>query len=152
MDISEIKDLIKSLGKKHTVILSSHILSEISQICDKVIIINKGKIVAIDTPSNLENIVNSNNSIIVTVEDKEQKMLSLKQKYQEISDVKLMKDNEDGTKQYCIYPNGEIDLRKTLFDILPKENITIFELKKSEATLEDAFIDLINKNTEGGED
>ena len=150
--IVEVRDLIKSLGKKRTVILSSHILSEISQICDKVIIINKGKIVAIDTPSNLENIVNSNNSIIVTVEDKEQKMLSLKQKYQEISDIKLMKDNEDGTKQYCIYPNGEIDLRKTLFDILPKENITIFELKKSEATLEDAFIDLINKNTEGGED
>lgn len=150
--IVEVRDLIKSLGKKHTVILSSHILSEISQICDKVIIINKGKIVAIDTPSNLENIVNSNNSIIVTVEDKEQKMLSLKQKYQEISDIKLMKDNEDGTKQYCIYPNGEIDLRKTLFDILPKENVTIFELKKSEATLEDAFIDLINKNTEGGED
>lgn len=150
--IVEVRDLIKSLGEKHTVILSSHILSEISQICDKVIIINKGKIVAIDTPSNLENIVNSDNSIIVTVEDKEQKMLSLKQKYQEISDIKLMKDNEDGTKQYCIYPNGEIDLRKTLFDILPKENITIFELKKSEATLEDAFIDLINKNTEGGED
>ena len=52
--ITEIRELIKKLGKTHTVILSSHILSEVSQICNKVIIINKGKIVAIDTPENLE--------------------------------------------------------------------------------------------------
>ena len=148
--IIEIRELIKSLGKDHTVILSSHILSEVSQICEKVIIINKGKIVAIDTPSNLEKIVVNNNSIIVTVEDKEEKMMSLKEKIEEISNIQLIKDNEDGTKQYAVYPNGDIDLRKTLFDILPKENITIFELKKSEASLEDAFIKLINKNTEGG--
>lgn len=50
--ITEIRELIKKLGKTHTVILSSHILSEVSQICNKVIIINKGKIVAIDTPQN----------------------------------------------------------------------------------------------------
>lgn len=148
--IIEIRELIKSLGKEHTVILSSHILSEVSQICEKVIIINKGKIVAIDTPSNLEKVVANNNSIIVTVEDKEEKMMSLKEKNEEISNIQLIKDNEDGTKQYAVYPNGDIDLRKTLFDILPKENITIFELKKSEASLEDAFIKLINKNTEGG--
>ena len=148
--IIEIRELIKSLGKNHTVILSSHILSEVSQICEKVIIINKGKIVAIDTPSNLEKLVANNNSIIVTVEDKEEKMINLKNKFQEISDIQLIKDNEDGTKQYAVLPSGDIDLRKKIFDILPKENITIFELKKSEASLEDAFIKLINKNTEGG--
>lgn len=147
--IIEIRELIKSLGKNHTVILSSHILSEVSQICEKVIIINKGKVVAIDTPSNLEKLVASNNYIIVTVGDKDEKMISLKDKFKEISNIELLKDNEDGTKQYTIYPNGNIDLRKTLFDILPKENITIFELKKSEASLEEAFINLIN-NTEGG--
>ena len=150
--ITEIRSLIKELGKKHTVILSSHILSEVSQICERVIIINHGKIVAIDTPENLENKTKEKNTILVTVEDKNEKMKNLKEEVKEIEEIKLVKDNEDGTKQYCIYPNGEIDLRKTLFDILPKENITIFELKKSEATLEDAFIDLINKNTEGGED
>lgn len=149
--IIEIRELIKSLGKDHTVILSSHILSEVSQICEKVIIINKGKIVAIDTPANLEKMVANNNSIIVTVEDKEEKMMSLKNKFEEISNIELMKDNKDGTKQYSIFPNGNIDLRKTLFNILPKENITIFELKKSEASLEDAFIKLINKGVEGGE-
>ena len=149
--IIEIRELIKSLGKNHTVILSSHILSEVSQICEKVIIINKGKLITIDTPSNLENLVaEKNNNIIITVEDKEEKMKNLENKYEEISKVELLKDNEDGTKQYEVFPNGDIDLRKTLFDILPKENITIFELKKSEYTLEDAFIKIIN-DTEGGE-
>ena len=65
--ITEIRSLIKNLGKSHTVILSSHILSEVSQICDRVIIINKGKIVAIDTPENLEKKVSNNNIIYVTV-------------------------------------------------------------------------------------
>lgn len=148
--IVEIRELIKKLGKDHTVIISSHILSEISQICEKVIIINKGEIVAIDTPSNLENMVNENNSIIVTVEDPENKMENLNEKIKEISKIKLMKDNQDGTKQYAIFTNQDIDLRKVLFDILPKENITIFELRKSEATLEEAFMKLINKDEIGG--
>ena len=68
--ITEIRSLIKELGKKHTVILSSHILSEVSQICERVIIINHGKIVAIDTPENLENKTKEKNTILVTVEDK----------------------------------------------------------------------------------
>ena len=150
--IIEIRELIKSLGKDHTVIISSHILSEISQICEKVIIINKCEIVAIDTPENLEKLVNENNSIIVTVEDKENKMPELSEKVEEISKVELVKDNEDGTKQYVVFPKDDIDLRKTLFDVLPKENITIFELRKSEATLEEAFIKLINKNEKGGKE
>ena len=65
--ITEIRNLIKKLGKKHTVILSTHILSEVSQICEKVIIINKGKIVAIDTPENLEKTTKEQNVISVTV-------------------------------------------------------------------------------------
>ena len=150
--ITEIRELIKELGKTHTIIFSSHILSEVSQICNKVIIINKGKILAVDTPENLEKLVNENNSIIVTVEDKENKMPELSEKVEEISKVELVKDNEDGTKQYVVFPKDNIDLRKTLFDVLPKENITIFELRKSEATLEEAFIKLINKNEKGGKE
>lgn len=148
--IVEIRELIKELGKSRTVILSSHILSEVSQICEKVIIINKGKLVTIDSPSNLEKNVTITNSIIVTVEDKDNNMKNLENKYDEILKVELQKDNEDGTKQYLIIPNVNIDLRKRLFEILPKENIIIFELKKYEASLEDAFIKLIN-NVEGGE-
>lgn len=142
--ITEIRTLIKELGKKHTVILSSHILSEVSQICERVVIINHGKIVAIDTPENLENKTKEKNTILVTVEDPKENMKNLQQKVSEISEVKFMKDNEDGTKQYAISSSGEMDLRKKLFEILPKEEITIFELKKSESTLEDAFIKLID--------
>lgn len=143
--IIEIRNLIKSLGKKHTVILSSHILSEISQICEKVIIINKGKIVAIDTPANLEEKTKEQNIIYITVEDKKEKMPTIKNKIKEIKQIEMVKDNEDGTKQYKITSEQEKDIRKTLFEILPKEEITIFELKKAETSLEDAFIKLVDK-------
>lgn len=144
--ITEIRNLIKELGKTHTVILSSHILSEVSQICNKVIIINKGKIVAIDTPENLENKVTNNNSVYVTVEDPENKIKATTEKIADIKKIELVEENEDGTKQYVIEANGEIDLRKTIFAELAKENITIFEMKKADTTLEDAFMKLI----EGG--
>ncbi len=156
--ILEIRNLIKELGKKHTVILSSHILSEVSQICERVVIINKGKIVAIDTPENLETKTQNKNVIYVTVEDKNEKMLSIKNKVKDIQELEYIKDNEDGTKQYVLEAKGKedlrivsdekIDLRKTLFDILPKEDITIFELKKAEVSLEDAFMKLIDDRQE----
>ena len=142
--ITEIRNLIKELGKKHTVILSSHILSEVSQICEKVVIINKGKIVAIDSPENLEKSTKEKNGISVTVEDPKENMNKLKEKIPEIESIELVKDNEDGTKQYIIISSADIDLRKKIFDILPKEEIVIFELKKTETTLEDAFIKLID--------
>ena len=144
--ITEIRSLIKELGKTHTVILSSHILSEVSQICNKVIIINKGKIVAIDTPENLENKVSNNNCVYVTVEDPENKVNNMKDKIKDIKKLELITENEDGTKQYMIEAQGDIDLRKTIFSEFAKENITIFELKKADSTLEDAFMKLI----EGG--
>ncbi len=144
--ITEIRNLIKELGKKHTVILSSHILSEVSQICERVIIMNHGKIVAIDTPENLEKKTKEKNMITVTVEDLKDNMKNLEQKVEEIEKVELIKDNQDGTKQYTITSSEQVDLRKKLFEILPKEEITIFELKKNEVTLEDAFIKLIDSN------
>lgn len=145
--ITEIRALIKELGKTHTIILSSHILSEVSQICNKVIIINKGKIVAIDTPENLEKKVESNNTTYVTVEDTENKMKIIKEKIPEIKDIKLVKENEDGTKEYVLESEKDVDLRKLVFNEFAKENITIFEMKKADTTLEDAFMKLI----EGGE-
>jgi len=148
--ITEIRELIKSMGKEKTIILSSHILPEVSQICEKIIIINKGKLLAIDTPNNLEKLVQCDNKIVVTVEDKNNKMATLKSKYEYISNIEQIADNNDGTKQYVIYPKDNIDLRKKIFEILPKENITIFELKKSNVSLEDAFLNIINKNAEGG--
>ena len=145
--ITEIRQLIKRLGKKHTVILSSHILSEVSQICEKVIIINKGKIVAVDTPANLEKETEKQNVIMLTVEDKRNNMKALQNDIPEITECKCVKDNDDGTKQYMLKSSTEFDLRKKLFDVLPKKDITIFELKSAEKSLEDAFITIIDENT-----
>ena len=144
--VTEIRTLIKELGKTHTVILSSHILSEVSQICNKVIIINKGKLVAIDTPENLENKVLNKNCIYVTVEDPEDKMKDMKDKIEGAQKFELIEELEDGTKQYMVESKENVDLRKVLFTELAKENITIFEMKKADSTLEDAFMKII----EGG--
>ena len=147
--VTEIRALIKELGKEHTVILSSHILSEVSQICNRVIIINSGKIIAVDTPENLEKKVVKDNSVYVTVEDPENKMDAIKEKLQDIQEIKLIAENEDKTKKYMINANSDIDLRKKIFETFAKEGITIFEMKKSDVTLEDAFMQLIDsKNSE----
>lgn len=146
--VTEIRTLIKKLGKNHTVILSSHILSEVSQICDKVIIINKGKIIAIDTPENLENKVVDENSIYVTVEDSEEKMSNIKDKLSQVKEIKLIAKNEDKTKKYIIIGEKNVDLRKDIFETFAKEGITIFEMKKADATLEDAFMKIIEDTQE----
>jgi len=159
--ITEIRELIKELGKTHTIILSSHILSEVSQICNKVIIINKGKIIAIDTPQNLENKVSNNDNVYITIEDSENKIDSAIKNIPEVKSVKLVKENDDGTKQYVIETqddngndikksesNEKIDIRKKIFTEFAKVDITIYEMKKQDATLEDAFMQLI----EGGKE
>ena len=142
--IIEIRNLIKKLGKNHTLIISSHILSEISQICERVIIINKGQIVAVDSPEHLEDTVNIENAINIIVEDKENKIEKIKIQGAKI--IELIKKNDDNTKEYRIIPEKDYDIRKSIFSDLAKENITIFELKKPEITLEEAFMDLIKKN------
>ena len=146
--VTEIRALIKELGKEHTVILSSHILSEVSQICNRVIIINHGQIVAIDTPENLEKKVVTDNSVYVTVEDTDNKMDTIKEKLQDIKEIKLITENEDKTKKYMITANSDVDLRKNIFETFAKEGITIFEMKKSDVTLEDAFMQLIENKEE----
>lgn len=143
--VTEIRELIKRLGKNHTIILSSHILSEVSQICNRVIIINKGEIVAVDTPENLEKKVSNKNILYVTVEDTENKVIGMKEKINGIKEIKLEKTNEDGTKQYSIEVEEKLDIRKTLFTSFAKENLTIFEMKKADTSLEEAFMKLIEK-------
>ena len=145
--IIEIRNLIKSLRKNHTVFLSSHILSEISQMCQKVIILNKGKIVAIDTPKNLESKI-AKNSIIIDVEDPNNNIKNITEKIKEIKEIKFVKNLDNAVKQYEIIIEKDADVRKKLFEILPQEEISIIELKNSEVGLEEAFINLIE--LEGG--
>ena len=94
----------------------------------------------------MENKVSNNNCIYVTVEDTENKIPTIKDKIKEIKKLELIKENEDGTTEYMIEANGDVDIRKTIFAEFAKENITIFEMKKADSTLEEAFIKLI----EGG--
>lgn len=141
--ITEIRELIKLLGKKHTIILSSHILSEVSQICKKVIIINKGKIVDIDTPKNLENKTNRDNVIKIVIEDSNNNIEKLTKTISGIKEIHFVKCNEDKTKEYTIITEEKTDIRKELFKKCSKEQMTILELKKIENSLEDAFMELI---------
>ena len=101
---------------------------------------------AIDTPENLEAKVSNKNCLYVTVEDPGDKMNIIKNKIKEIKKIELVEKNEDGTKQYMIESEDNADLRKMIFSELAKEDITIFEMKKADTTLEDAFMKLI----EGG--
>ena len=142
--ITEIRELIKRLGENHTILLSSHILSEVSQICQKVVIIDKGKILAIDTPENLENKTIEENSITIVVEDKENKMKKITEKIKGIKEIKLLRENEDGTKKYLIISKNDMDVRKEIFEVLTKEKISIFELRKTENSLEEAFLKIVN--------
>ena len=75
------------------------------------------------------------------------KVKTIQEKIKDIKKIELVQENEDGTKQYTIEAKGEVDLRKTIFAEFAKESITIFEMKKADTTLEDAFMKLI----EGGE-
>lgn len=144
--VIEIRNLIKSLGKKHTILVSSHILSEISQMCNKIIIINKGKILKIDSTTEIEKLATDSSEILVTVDDAESKFEVLKKSVPNITDIELIEENES-EKVYCVKYDGSDDIRKALFKECANHDITIIEMKKKENSLEDAFL----KITEEGE-
>ena len=145
--VIEIRELIKSFRKDHTVLVSSHILSEVSQICEKVIIIDKGEIVAIDTPENLENQTSEINIVNVTVDDMNNKFESIKEEIKDIVEINLISENEDGSKEYLL-KTTKSDIRKDVFTVCAKNEITILEMKKNESSLEDAFIKLVEDRPE----
>ena len=127
-------------------------MSEVSQICEKVIIIDKGNILAIDTPKNLEDKVSNKNILTVTVEDTKDNINEVVNKIDNIKDIKLISENSDGTKQYTIFAKDDKDIRKEISETFAKNEITILELKKTEATLEDAFLQLINNYSKEDDD
>ena len=146
--VIEIRELIKSFRKDHTVILSSHILSEVNQICDKVIIIDKGEIVAVDTPEHLEEKTTEKQVLRLIIDDMNSKFESLKDEIESIIEIKFIKENEDNTKEYLIEANNDVDIRKDVFSKCAENNITILEMKKVESSLEDAFIKLVENRPE----
>lgn len=150
--VKEIRELIKSFRKEHTVILSSHILTEVSQICEKVIIIDKGEIIAVDTPENLEKSVETKQVYIVTVEDAENKFEEVFAIDSKISEIKKIKENEDNTFVYQIELNENLkddkEFRKDFAIKCAENNILNLGISKEEASLEDAFIKLIENRQE----
>ena len=145
--IVEIRNLIKSLKGKHTVLFSSHILSEVNQICEKVIIIDKGKLIVQDTLENIEEKMNKN-VIIIDIEDSDNNIEKIKQDIKEIQSIKFVKEKDKKIKEYEIYVDKNCDIRKKLFNILPKYSISIIELKTSETSLEEAFLELTDRQEE----
>ena len=150
--VKEIRELIKSFRKEHTVILSSHILTEVSQICEKVIIIDKGEIIAVDTPKNLENSVETTQVYIVTIEDTENKFEKIFKNDEQIKECKKIKENEDNTFIYQIELKEKLsddkEFRKNFAVKCAENNILNLGINKEEASLEDAFIQLIENRQE----
>lgn len=146
--VIEIRELIKSFRKNHTVLISSHILPEINQICEKIIVIDKGEIVAVDTPKNLEKKTTDKTVLKVVVDDINNKFESLKDKIKEINQIKFVKENEDKSKEYLIESSSDVDIRRQLSSSCSEENIIILEMVVSENSLEDAFIKLVEDRKE----
>ena len=145
--IIDIRNLIKKLGKKHTVILSSHILSEISMICNRIIIINKGEVIAVDTPENLSKNIMEHESFLINVKaplDKFEKLVSEINGIIKIENITSDEKKSNGILVFKIDNKKDVDVKDPLFRLLAKNNYVIYELKNVEVDLEDVFLRLTN--------
>ena len=147
--VTEIRNFIKELGKDHTILISSHILSEISQMCNKVIILNKGSIIDVDTTENLEKKTTDNFEVIVTLEGNDCDLSIVKKSIPSISSIERLNRGGDNETVYIVKCSDSNDIRKQLFKECAKEDMTILEMVKKENSLEDAFLKIINTE-EGG--
>ncbi len=138
--IIEIRTLIKKLGKKHTVILSSHILPEIQAVCDRVIIINKGKIAADDTTENLTKNITTDHRLIARIDGAREEVLKTIKGISGVISVSADMEREKGVYDYEIETKEDADIRRELFKRVAARNWIILGLKSSEMTLEDIFL------------
>ena len=137
--IIEIRTLIKSLGKHHTVILSSHILPEIEAVCDRIVVINKGVIVADDTPKALSEKYSSDRRVLVRVAGPEGEVQALISRVPGVQRVTLLGLKEPGISEYAVEPAEGVDILRELFERLAARNWPLMGLKSMEMTLEDIF-------------
>lgn len=138
--IIEIRNLIKNLGKEHTIMLSSHILSEVSAVCSRILIINKGQIVASGTPDELSKVFSCSNRILVRIKgDKERIAKALS----EVENIENTKDEgifEKGTVDILIEAKKDNDIREQIFSACSKNSCPILMMKNENPTLEQIFI------------
>lgn len=148
IQIIEIRDLIHKLGETHTVIFSSHILSEVQQICEQVIIISKGKLVAFDTPDNLEKVLTQSNGIYFMVQASAQEAETVLAKLDCIKSFECTDQNDGSVAVQVSIQNGEArDAGCKLFLAFAEKKLPIFEMTSRKASLEDVFIELTEDST-----
>ncbi|MCM1328471.1 MAG: ABC transporter ATP-binding protein [Ruminococcus sp.] len=138
--IIEIRSLIKKLGKKHTVILSSHILPEIQAVCDRIIIINGGKIAADDTTENLTKNITADHKLVARIDGPREEVLKMIRAINGVVTVVADMEREKGIYDFEIETKEDTDIRRELFKRVAARNWAILGLKTSELTLEDIFL------------
>lgn len=144
--IIEIRKLIKSLGQKHTVIFSSHVLSEISATCDRIIVISKGKIVADAKTDELSTAVAGEQRLSLVVEGNSADVLSSIKKIPAVVRVVKERDMANSSAKYIVrYENGK-DIRKEVFNAIVRIGAAILDMQSSNETLEDVFLDLTTRD------
>ncbi|MBR2404361.1 MAG: ATP-binding cassette domain-containing protein [Clostridia bacterium] len=148
MQIIDIRNVISELGKKKTLFISSHILSEISAVCDRVLIINKGKIVAEDTPDNLAAMVSGKNQYIARIDGAKEKIEAVLSSLAGIERFECKGVGEEDCLDYIIYAKNGSDIRRELFREIAAKDMAILMFKSYDISLEDIFITLTAK--EGG--
>ncbi|WP_310602998.1 ABC transporter ATP-binding protein [Anaerosporobacter sp.] len=145
--IIEIRDLIKHLSKNHTIILSSHILSEISAVCDKVMIINKGKLIVSDTPENLSNHMEGANKVHAIIKGTKENIEKALETVEGIVKTTYNTASEEDLVEITIQTKEAVDIREALFYAMVKADCPIFGMERNVMSLEDIFLEL-TENTD----
>ena len=144
--IMQIRQVIRELGEKHTVLLSTHILPEVEMVCDRIMIIDKGKIVAMDTPANLMKQLKSSSNVILEMKGDGEK---IKSSLSGIDGVRSVTWNEKGdANEFYVEGSGEDDIREDIFKCIVKDNYILREMKRQPITLEEVFHQITTKETE----
>ena len=147
--IIEIRNLIKELGKRHTVILSSHILPEVQAVCERVVIINNGAIAAVDTPDGLSRKMTKSSKVQLSVEGPAKEIISKLRVLRGIHRAELFSEKEGGVNVFEIENEPEIDVRRQIFFEMARNSWPIIEMRSMDPTLEDIFLQVTNSYQSG---
>lgn len=142
--ILEIRELIAKLGLNHTVIVSSHILSEIQAVCKRIIIINHGCLVADDTPENLSKNLSSNHCITVRVAGKEDETYKILQSVKGVQSIIKLGTLENGSFDFVLEPEEDADIRAAVAERLAERKKALLSLSANELSLEQIFLKIVN--------
>ena len=146
--IIEIRNLIRNLGKNHTVILSTHILQEVQAVCDRIIIINKGKIVADEKTENISRAVQNNRRFNVKICGPQREVLSMLRSKPGIVYAEVLAERDGEAYTYMIESEVGVDIRKNLFFSLAERGWAMIGLESLGMSLEDVFISVVDKSDE----